>query len=67
MTAVIVRIALRYIAGALVAAGFFDSEFADFISYDPEIAMAVQIGAVLVIGAATEYAYALALKWGWTT
>lgn len=63
----IVRILLRYVAGALVAKGVFSPELGDFITADPEIEMAVQIGLGILIGAITEYAYALAKRWGWAT
>lgn len=63
----IVRILLRYVAGALIAKGWLSPDLGNTIVADPEIEMAVQIGLGLVIGAATEAAYALAKRFGWRT
>lgn len=67
MTAVILRIVLRYVAGALVAKGLFDPAFGDFLVSDPDIAAAIQVGGGVVLGAIVEGAYALAKRWRWTT
>lgn len=62
MTAVIARIACRYIAGALIAKGFLDQGTGDTLATDPDVLMLVGMG----LGLATEGAYALAHKFGWT-
>jgi hypothetical protein len=61
MTAVIARIACRYIAGALIAKGFLDAGTGDTLATDPDVLMLVGLG----IGLATEGAYAVARKLGW--
>lgn len=63
MTAIVARILLRYAAGALVAAGYFDADLGNQISVDPDILMIV--GSVLGIG--VELAYAFAKRRGWAT
>jgi len=63
MTAVIVRIALRYAAAALVTAGLLDADLGAQIGADPDILILVG-GAV---GLAVEMAYAAAKKLGWAT
>jgi hypothetical protein len=60
---VIARIALRYIAGALVAFGVIAPEDAVLIHTDPEIVLAVG----LAIGALVEGVYAIAKRKGWAT
>lgn len=62
MTAVIARIVLRYLSGALVAYGVIPHEVGAEIAMDPDLALI--LGGV--IGAATEAFYALAVKRGWT-
>lgn len=64
---VFIRLAMRYLAGALVAKGFMAPEMGDIILYDPEVNAAIQIGAGVAIGAVTEYAYAIARRLGWST
>jgi preprotein translocase subunit Sec61beta len=61
MSAIIARIALRYLSGALVAAGLLDEDIAQMLQVDPDVLTAVG----LAIGAATEFAYGLARKYGW--
>ncbi|MFN7002169.1 MAG: hypothetical protein ACK4NW_01920 [Roseinatronobacter sp.] len=63
MTAVITRIILRYLSGALVAYGLVTQEVAAELVLDPDLALA--IGAA--IGAATEGIYSVAKSRGWTT
>lgn len=65
MTAVIVRIVLRYAAGVLVARGLLGADDASAFSADPDIQMAVETGLGLAIAAATEWWHALARKFGW--
>lgn len=62
MTAVIARIALRYLAGALVTAGYIDPAMGQELGMDPDILMLVGTG----IAFATEAAYFAARKFGWT-
>jgi len=66
MTAVIVRIALRYFAGILVARGLLSADDGGTFSADPDIQMLVETGAGLAIGAATEGWYWMARKFGWS-
>ncbi len=63
MTAVLARIALRYLAAGLVTAGYLDSDLGQQIGADPDILILVG-GA---IGLAVEMAYAAARKLGWAT
>lgn len=61
MLAPYTRIALRYVAGYLVFKGLLPPDLAEMIANDPEVAAA----AGLLIGAAVEGAYALAVRFGW--
>lgn len=63
MTAIIARIALRYAAGALVAAGYLDSDLGQQLGTDPDVLMLV--GGALGVG--VEVAFAFAKKRGWAT
>lgn len=63
MTMVVARIVLRYLSGALMAAGVLDVGMADLISTDPDLVLLVGAG----IGILTEGVYAVAKKQGWTT
>ena len=63
MTAIVARIALRYAAGALVAAGYLDENLGAQIGADPDILIIV--GGVL--GVSVEIAYAFAKRRGWAT
>lgn len=63
MVAVLSRIALRYLAAALVTAGYLDSDLGQQIGADPDILILVG-GA---IGLAVEMAYAAAKRLGWAT
>ncbi|WP_432344657.1 hypothetical protein WMC41_15870 [Shinella yambaruensis] len=63
MTAVIARIALRYLAAALVTAGLLDADLGNQIGADPDILMLLG----LAIGAGVEMAYAAAKRLGWAT
>ena len=63
MTAVLSRIILRYLAAALVTAGYLDADLGQQIGADPDILILVG-GA---IGLAVEMAYAAAKRLGWTT
>lgn len=63
MTAVIARIALRYLAAALVTAGYLDADLGNQIGADPDLIMLVG----LALGAGVEMAYAVAKKMRWST
>lgn len=63
MTAVIARIALRYLAAALVTAGYLDADLGNQIGADPDLIMLIG----LALGAGVEMAYAAAKRLGWAT
>lgn len=70
----IIRIALRYIAGALVAYGLLPDDLARDLASDPDIISVLLSGidwAVVLIGtalgAAVEWAYGFAKRRGWAT
>ncbi|RVD58587.1 hypothetical protein EN828_20450 [Mesorhizobium sp. M2D.F.Ca.ET.185.01.1.1] len=65
MIAVIIRIALRYLAAALVARGLFGADDASAFSSDPDIQMAIEAGIGFAIAGATEWWHCLARKFGW--
>ncbi|TIW97726.1 hypothetical protein [Mesorhizobium sp.] len=65
MTAVIVRIALRYGAGVLVARGLLGSDDASAFSTDPDVQMALETGLGLAIGGGTEAWHWMARRFGW--
>lgn len=65
MIALIVRIALRYLAGVLVARGLFGADDAAAFSTDPDIQMALETGLGLGIAAVTEWWHVLARRFGW--
>ena len=70
----IVRIALRYLSGILMAYGLIGSDEGDMLTNDPslerdlvEIVQYASLALGAVIGIAVEFAYAQAKRWGWTT
>jgi hypothetical protein len=65
MTAVLVRILLRYGAGILIAKGLLAPEVGVEIARDPDVAMALQVIAGLLVGALSEGWYVLAKRFGW--
>lgn len=65
MTGVIIRIALRYGAGVLVARGLLGADDAASFSTDPELQQLLEAGAGVAIGAVAEGWYWLAHKFGW--
>lgn len=65
MTGLIIRIALRYLAGVLVARGLFGADDAAAIVADPDLAAAIEAGAGLGIGAVVEGWHYLARRFGW--
>jgi hypothetical protein len=64
MTAVIARIALRYISGALVIKGLLPADSG--IATDPDVINLIEVALGLAIGAATEGWYMLAWRMGWS-
>lgn len=62
MIAVIIRIALRYGAGVLVARGLLGAGDATALTNDPDVQIALEAGLGLAISAATESWYWLALR-----
>ncbi|MBZ9856764.1 hypothetical protein LB566_23510 [Mesorhizobium sp. CA13] len=65
MTGLIIRIALRYAAGVLVARGLLGADDAASFSADPDVQLAIEAGAGVVIGAAVEGWHYLARRFGW--
>lgn len=63
MQAVILRIAMRYLSGALVSYGLIPAEVGADLAVDPDVALV--LGAI--IGAVTEAAYAWAKRKGLAT
>lgn len=63
MAAVITRIALRYIAAALVAHGWLSPEDGSMLAMDPDVQMMVG----MAVGAAVEAWYGLAKQFNWNT
>jgi hypothetical protein len=63
MQAVIIRIVMRYLSGALVSYGIIPHEAAADLAMDPDVALV--LGAI--VAAATEAGYAFAKKRGWAT
>lgn len=64
MSAVIIRIGLRYAAGVLIAKGFLAPEEGMQITTDPDVAMALQIAAGAIVGAVSEAWFYIAKKFG---
>lgn len=65
MTAVIIRIVLRYGAGALIAHGLLDAESGNFLADDPDVVMLIETGVGVALAGLSEGWYWLAHKWGW--
>ncbi|OCO98933.1 MULTISPECIES: hypothetical protein [unclassified Ensifer] len=65
MSAVVVRILLRYGAGLLVAKGVLAPAAGPALAEDPDIQMLLQVGAGLVAGVVCEGWYLLARRLGW--
>ncbi len=65
MSSVIIRIALRYLAAALVARGLLPTEVSDMLTYDPDFSDILIAGAGVGIGALAEFWYYLARRFGW--
>lgn len=58
------RIALRYIAGALITKGLLDADSASLFT-DPELIDLAHLGIGVVFATGTEFWYWLASKLGW--
>ena len=65
MTAVLIRIALRYGAGVLVARGLLGAGDAAALSGDPDVQMVLETGVGLAISGVAEGWYLLAHKFHW--
>lgn len=65
MIAVLVRIALRYGAGILVAKGILAPEVGTDLASDPDVLQVAQIGAGLLAGVVSECWYFFARRLGW--
>lgn len=73
MNSAIVRIVMRYAAGALVAKGVVDADLGRMLATDkdvftllsPIVDMAVATLPGMIVGAATEAWYAMAKRFGW--
>ena len=63
MTLVIARIILRYLSGALIAAGYLDPELGATLGADPDVLVVLGFG----LGLAAEGIYAVAKRMGWAT
>ena len=64
---VFIRVLLRYVAGVLVAKGFLDPSFGDFLVTDPEIATAIYLLLATLASAFSEVFYFVAKRIGWAT
>ncbi|MCK8781118.1 hypothetical protein M0654_14115 [Rhizobium sp. NTR19] len=65
MTAVLIRIGLRYRAGALIAKGLIAPDVGLQIADDVDLQQAIEVGIGVAAGAASEICYILARKLGW--
>ncbi|WP_420344631.1 hypothetical protein [Paenirhodobacter sp.] len=63
MIAVIARIIMRYLSGALVAWGLITAEAGQALGSDADLTLLLGVA----IGAVAEWGYALAKKYGWAT
>lgn len=67
MKSVIIRIALRYLAGILAAKGLLAPEIGDLLATDPEILAGLQVVSGMALAALAEGWYKLARQMGWET
>jgi hypothetical protein len=65
MTGLIARIALRYVAGVLVARGLLGADDATGFIADPDIAAGIEAGIGVAIGGVVEGWHYLARRFGW--
>jgi hypothetical protein len=66
MLAPIIRIALRWLAGAMIAAGYLTPDNSELFG-DPELVSNIAYGVGMLCGAVAEGWYALARRLGWGT
>lgn len=67
MIAPLTRIILRWVAGILVAKGFFAPEDGLWLQADPDVAMVGQMALGAAVGALAEVWYWIARRAGWRT
>lgn len=67
MSAVVIRILLRYLAMWLVAKGYMSDEAGNMFSTDPDIAAMIDVGLGAALGVAAEAWHYVARRLGWTT
>ncbi len=60
-----IRIALRYLAGYLIARGWLAQDDTGIFD-DPDLVAAISYGGAALCALASEFWYALAKKWGWS-
>ncbi|MGE6786345.1 hypothetical protein ACQKGL_27885 [Ensifer adhaerens] len=65
MSAVVIRILLRYGAGLLVAKGLLAPEAGLVFAEDPDVQVLMQVGIGLCAGLVSECWYVLARRLGW--
>lgn len=65
MSAVVIRILLRYAAGFLVAKGLVSTDMGADLASDPDVMALIEMGVGAVIVAGTEAWYYFARKLGW--
>lgn len=66
MTAPIVRILLRYLAGLLVMKGLISTDMGTSLAADPDAFAILELVIGTAAGVAAEWWYWLAQKFGWT-
>lgn len=66
MSAVLVRIGLRWLAGALITKGLVAPDDAQMFTADPEIERLLVTGLGVVAGSIAEGWYVLARRFGWS-
>lgn len=66
MTAVLIRIGLRWLAGALVTYGWLAPDDVGIIA-DPELVSYLSMGVGMALGAVAEGWYYVARRFGWST
>lgn len=67
MTAPLIRILLRYTAGALVMYGIVSQGMGDTLASDPDVLMVMEVVIGALMAAGVEGYYLLARRFGWAT
>lgn len=67
MSAVFIRIALRYLAAWLVTKGFLSDDAGSMFASDPDIASMIDVAVGTALAAAAEAWHYVARRLGWTT